>query len=223
MRVLVIVAHPDDEVLGAGGTILKHSKNNDFVKVIYLATGITSRDKSDQKNSTKKEIDSLRTDAKKACKILNVTKTQFYDLPDNKMDSIPLLQIVKIIESEIKKEKPDRIYTHHYGDLNIDHRLTYSACLTACRPISKKIPELICFEIASSTEWNYPYSFNPKYYISIEKQIDKKVQAMKMYKNEIRKFPHPRSTQNLEKISARWGSVSGTKYAEAIEIIRKIE
>ena len=160
MRVLVVVAHPDDEVLGVGGTILKHRKNNDFVKVIYLATGITSRNKSNKKNSTKKEIDSLRTDAKKACKVLNVTKTDFYDLPDNKMDSVPLLQIVKIIENEIKKEKPDRIYTHHYGDLNIDHRLTYSACLTACRPISKKIPELICFEIASSTEVKFLFTLS---------------------------------------------------------------
>ena len=223
MRVLVVVAHPDDEDLGAGGTMLKHSKNNDFVKVIYLATGISSRDKLNKKNSIKKEINSLRLDAKKSCKILNVAKTEFYDLPDNKMDSIPLLDIVKIIENEIKKEKPDRIYTHHYGDLNIDHRLTYNACLTACRPISKKIPELICFEVASSTEWNYPYSFNPNYFINIDKYIDKKIQAMKMYKNEIREFPHPRSAENLEKISARWGSVSGTKHAEAFEIIRKRE
>jgi LmbE family N-acetylglucosaminyl deacetylase len=223
MRVLVVVAHPDDEVLGVGGTMLKHSKNNDFVKVIYLATGISSRDKLNKKNSIKKEINSLRLDAKKSCKILNVAKTEFYDLPDNKMDSIPLLDIVKIIENEIKKEKPDRIYTHHYGDLNIDHRLTYNACLTACRPISKKTPELICFEVASSTEWNYPYSFNPNYFINIDKYIDKKIQAMKMYKNEIREFPHPRSAENLEKISARWGSVSGTKHAEAFEIIRKIE
>ena len=153
---------------------------------------------------------------------MNVTKTQFYDLPDNKMDSIPLLQIVKIIESEIKKEKPDRIYTHHYGDLNIDHRLTYSACLTACRPISKKIPELICFEIASSTEWNYPYSFNPNYFISIEKQIDKKVQAMKMYKNEIRKAPHPRSFFGVKSLANFRGLQAGTEYAEAYKIIRLI-
>ena len=235
MRVLVIAAHPDDEVLGVGGTMLKHAKNGDFVKVIILATGITSRMKSGYESSSKyelnssesknmkKEIELLRTNAKKACKTLNVTKTEFYDLPDNEMDSIPLLQIVKIIENEIQKEKPDRIYTHHYGDLNIDHRLCYNACLTACRPISKQTPELICFEIASSTEWNYPYSFNPNYFVKIEKQLDKKIKAMEMYEHEIRSFPHPRSAKNLQNVAARWGSVSGTNYAEAFEIIRKIE
>lgn len=235
MRILVIVAHPDDEILGAGGTMLKHSKNGDYVKVIILATGITSRRKSNYTNSSdykmnsnesknmEKEIRLLRSNAKKACKTLNVSKTEFYDLPDNEMDSIPLLRIVKIIEKEIEKEKPDRIYTHHYGDLNIDHRLCYNACLTACRPVSKKTPDLICFEIASSTEWNYPNSFNPNYFVKIEKQIDKKIKAMKMYENEIRSFPHPRSVENLKNVAARWGSVSGTNYAEAFEIIRKIE
>lgn len=235
MNVLVIVAHPDDEVLGAGGTMLKHAESDDKVTVIYMATGITSRRKSNYQNSSlyepkqgesdkmEREVEMLRNDAKKACKLLGVKNTVFYDYPDNEMDSVPLLQIVKTIEKEIIKNKPDRIFTHHYGDLNIDHRIVYNATLTACRPFDNIISELICFEVPSSTEWNYPSSFNPNYFIDIHKQLEKKIKAMESYRNEIRQFPHPRSSKNLRSVAEKWGSTSGSKAAEAFEIIRKIE
>ena len=235
MNVLVIVAHPDDEVLGVGGTILKHSQKGDRVTVLYLATGITSRRKSGHQNKLpynsdkkelekmKKEIADLRNDAQKACKTLKVKNSVFYDFPDNEMDSVPLLKVVKTIEGEIDKNKPNRIYTHHFGDLNVDHRVVYNATLTACRPISDSIKELICFEVPSSTEWNYPSSFNPNYFVNIENQLEQKIKAMEAYKNEIRKFPHPRSSRNLRLNANRWGAVSGNQAAEAFEIIRKIE
>ena len=155
MRVLIFVAHPDDEVLGMGGTILKHSQKGDYVKVVYLATGITSRRSTNFQNSVsyeqnenetneiQKEIKDLHNDAKKSCKILKVKDLEFYDFPDNEMDSVPLLKIIKVIEKEIKEIKPDRIYTHHFHDLNVDHRTVYNAVLTATRPIETKVKELI--------------------------------------------------------------------------------
>lgn len=235
MKILVISAHPDDEVLGAGGTILKHAQSGDEVKIIIMATGIMARRKSGLKNDTnysptnselskmKKEIQLLKKDAKRAAKTLNVSNISFYDLPDNEMDSIPLLKVVKIIENEIKNEKPDRIYTHHRNDLNIDHRIVFQACLTASRPINKKHIELISFEVPSSTEWNYPNTFNPNYFVKIDKQISKKINAMKCYKTELQKFPHTRSLEYLKINANRWGAISGNIAAEAFEIVRKID
>ena len=139
------------------------------------------------------------------------------------MDSIPLLEITKIIEKEIDKFKPDRVYTHHYNDLNVDHRIVYNATLTACRPINFKVKELYSFEVLSSTEWNYPIRFQPNIFVNISKQLEKKLKAMSMYKNEIRKFPHPRSLENMKNVASRWGSIMGSNYAEAFELIRKLE
>lgn len=235
MNILVIVAHPDDEILGAGGAILKHTQKGDIVKIIYLATGITSRRKSGHHNISsyesktndvkhmKKEIEDLRNDARKACSLLKVKNVKFYEFPDNEMDSIPLLKVVKTIETEIEMHKPTRVYTHHYGDLNVDHQIVYEATLTACRPVNTTVKELICFEIPSSTEWNYPITFNPNYFINIKSQLEIKIKAMEAYKNEIRKFPHPRSSENLRVVAKRWGGVSGNEAAEAFEIIRMIE
>lgn len=224
MKVLTIAAHPDDEVLGAGGTMLKHAMNGDEVHVLIMATGITSR--LSDKNISKKDIlniEKLKSHSKKASSLLNVKKLTHNSLPDNEMDSIPLLEVVKIIEEKIEKFKPEKIYTHHYGDLNIDHRITYNAVLTACRPIKTSVKEIVCFEIPSSTEWNYPQKFNPNYFVNITKQLNKKIKAMEEYKGEIRKFPHPRSSKYLRVLAEKWGAVSGNNAAEAFEIIRKIE
>ena len=234
MKILIFVAHPDDEVLGMGGTILRHSQKGDYVKVVYLATGITSRRSSNYYNNLsyehesdqkliQKQIEDLRKNAKKSCKILKIKETKFYDFPDNEMDNIPLLKIVKTIEKEIHITKPDKIYTHHYYDLNIDHKIVFNAVLTACRPNVSSANELIMFEVPSSTEWNYPSYFNPNYFVNIKSQLSSKVKAIQAYKNEIRNFPHPRSIKNLKNIAERWGSVSGNYAAEAFEIVRKIE
>jgi len=219
MKVLIIVAHPDDEVLGMGGAILKHTKNGDDVTVAYLTTGITSRRSSKYNNSPsyklskneslkiKKQILELQNDAKKAAKILNVKKTIFFDYPDNELDAVSLLKIIKTIEKLISEEKPERIYTSHYKDLNVDHRRVFEATLTACRPFSFSVKEIICFEILSSTEWTFSYDFKPNYFINIEKELTSKIKAMKIYKNEIRKFPHPRSIENIKISANRWGTI----------------
>ena len=235
MKILIIVAHPDDEVLGMGGTILKHSKNGDNVTIVYLTTGITSRRSSDYRNSSsydlsknniqknKKQISQLQVNAKESSKILGVKKTIFYDYPDNELDSIPLVKIVETIEEIISKEKPDMVYTSHSKDLNIDHRITCKATLIACTSTSFLIKEILCFEIYSSTEWTFSYDFKPNYFVDIEKELNKKMNAMKKYKNEIRKFPHPRSLENIKNSAKRWGTVCGFNAAEAFQIAHKIQ
>ena len=233
MNVLIIAAHPDDEILGMGGTIAKHTSQHDNVTIIYMATGITARRepadyeiKSIPKKIQEKwqqEIEKLQQDARKSAKLLKVKTVKFFDFPDNEMDNVQLLKVVKIIENEIKQVKPDRIYTNHYSDLNVDHKVVYNAVLTACRPSNVSVKEILCFEVLSSTEWSYPYNFSPNYFSNIENHVTKKVNAMKLFKSEIREFPHPRSSENIRNVAARWGSVCGFKAAEAFELIRKIE
>jgi len=173
MNILIIAAHPDDEVLGMGGTIAKHTSQHDTVSIIYMATGITGRRELSEseyeiKNIPKKiqedwqqEIGKLRQDANKSARLLKVKNVKFFDFPDNEMDGIHLLKVVKVIEKEIKTAKPDRIYTNHYGDLNVDHKVVYNATLVACRPTNFPVKEILSFEVLSSTEWGYPYNFNP--------------------------------------------------------------
>ena len=230
MNILIIAAHPDDEVLGMGGTIAKHTSQKDDVTIIYMATGVTARREHEVKNIPKKvqevwqqDIEKLRQDAKKSAKLLNVENVRFYDFPDNEMDGIQLLQVVKVIEKEIGKVKPDRIYTNHYSDLNVDHKVVFNATLTACRPSGSPVKELLTFEVLSSTEWSYPYNFNPNYFINIEKHLEKKIKAMELFTSEIRKFPHPRSSENIKHVASSWGTVSGFNAAEAFEIIRRFD
>ena len=235
MKILIIVAHPDDEILGMGGTILNHTKKGYDVTIVYLTTGIASRRSSNYNNSPsyklsknesikiKKQILELQNDAKNSSKILGVKKTIFFDYPDNELDTVPLLKIIKTIEEIVSSIMPDRIYTSHFADLNVDHRTVFEAILTACRPTGLPVKEIICFEILSSTEWTFSYDFKPNYFINIEKELASKIKAMKIYKNEIRKFPHPRSIENIKISAKRWGTVCGFNAAEAFQIIRKFE
>jgi len=235
LNILVIIAHPDDEVLGMGGTILKHAKNGDRVTVAYLTTGITSRRSVNYKTNPKyeptkkqeanmrKQISELRSDAKKVCKFLKVKKTMFFDYPDNELDTISLLKIIKTVEKLVKETKPERIYTSHFGDLNIDHRIVYESVLTAVRPTELTVKEILCFELLSSTEWSFSYEFKPNYFIDIKNELENKIKAMKLYKNEIRKYPHPRSVESIKHTACKWGTVSGFFAAEAFQLIRKFE
>lgn len=222
-KILIVCAHPDDEILGCGGTVARLVKEGFRPYTLILGEGVTSRDQKRDAIKRKKELADLKQQAIRANKIIGVRQIFFCDFPDNRFDTEPFLDIVKAIEEIKNKIKPDVIFTHHRGDLNIDHKITYNAVLTAFRPLERKDSAIYSFEIPSSTEWNYPYVFNPNYFVGIEESIDKKIAALKCYKGELKSFPsHPRSEAAVENLAKRWGSVSGLSYAEAFEVIRII-
>lgn len=232
---MIIAAHPDDEVLGMGGTIKKFSKAGHYVKIVFMATGILSRRSENYKNypdynidkkitkTMNKQLKDLRKDAKKAAKIMGVKEIQFIDFPDNEMDKVSNLEVIKMIEKNIQKFKPEIVFTHSNHDINIDHQILYKATITATRPISgTKIKKVFAFEVPSSTEWNFPSNFSPNVFVDISKELTYKLKAIKVYKNEIKKFPHPRSVQSLEIIAKRWGTVCGFNAAEPFYLIRQL-
>jgi len=223
-KILIIVAHPDDEVLGCGGTIAKLIKQRSEAYVLILGKGITSRDKTKNLKTREKEINTLKRQAQKANKILGVKKVFFFDFPDNRFDTVPLLDIVKTIEKIKNKIKPDIIFTHYEKDLNIDHQITRKAVMAATRPLpGETVKEVYSFEILSSTEWNYPLSFSPNIFFGISKTIDLKVKAMDEYRNELKKFPHPRSLKGIKLNAQHWGVRVGLKHAEAFQAVRLIK
>ncbi|NSJ91740.1 PIG-L family deacetylase [Coprococcus sp. MSK.21.13] len=224
-KILVIAAHPDDEILGVGGTVLKHSVNGDKCFALILGEGMTSRyDKRELADSIK--VEKLHEDTYKAGEIIGYKKIYMENLPDNRFDSIPLLDVVKIIEKYIEDIKPDIIYTHFGGDLNIDHKITFEAVLTASRPIGQEyVKEIYAFETVSSTEWNFNGrdGFKPNYFVDITETLDMKLKAMECYKSELKEFPHPRSNKNLKASALKWGSVVSRMYAEAFQVVRIIK
>ena len=217
-NVLIIAAHPDDEILGCGGTIAKHIFNNDLVTILFICDGETSREKNLQ------QLQYRNKSAKKASKLLGCQDPIFLNFPDNRLDSVIFLEIVQKIELYIEKIKPNIIYTHHYNDLNIDHQLTCKSVITACRPLpGHYVKSIFLFEVMSSSEWGiFNEKFIPNKFIDITVHKDKKEEALKVYKNEMRDYPHPRSKKNIDAIEQLRGSVSNIEYAEAFQIYRQI-
>ncbi|OGO20352.1 MAG: GlcNAc-PI de-N-acetylase [Chloroflexi bacterium RBG_16_50_9] len=225
-KVLVIAAHPDDEVLGCGGTIARHAQQGDEVDCLMLGEGITSR-RSRREDVNTKELQQLKSDARQAARVLGIKKVFFKDFPDNRFDSVPLLDIVKAIEEVKGKGRPEIIYTHHHGDLNIDHEITFKAVLTACRPLpGETVKEIYSFEVPSSTEWhagsaqNY---FMPDVFVDVAATFPKKTEALKAYRTESREYPHPRSPRALEIIARRWGVAVGRELVEAFKLVRWVK
>ena len=224
--ILIVAAHPDDEVLGCGGTIVKYVDAGSRAYPLILGEGIASRHKN-REMVDKKGLSDLKAQAEEASHTMGVKKVFFSDFPDNNFDSIPILKIIKEIERIKNIIKPDIIYTHHYGDLNIDHRITYKAVLTACRPLKDEtVKEIYAFEVPSSTDWSGPDKegyFVPDRFLDVSGTIDRKIEALKRYKNEIRPYPHPRSVKGIKFLAAKRGLEAGLKFAEAFETIRKID
>lgn len=225
MTILIIAAHPDDEILGCGGTIARLVQEGNDAYAVILGEGIASRykEKSFQAGN---EIKKLHEKSEKAAKVIGIKKTIWHNLPDNKFDSVPLLDIIKIIENEIWELNPDCIFTHHGGDLNIDHSLIFRAVLTASRPLMEKpINDIYCFQVPSSTDWSFQRIeplWKPNIFYDISSTLETKINALKHYSSEMRPFPHPRSEKNIRDIAQVWGTVSGTHSAEAFELIRSI-
>ncbi len=223
-KVLVVAAHPDDEVLGCGGVIAKLVKEGAKVYTIIMGEGITSRFSSRETGLKSSSLKKLKASIGKASKILGITKNFSFGFPDNRFDSVQLLDIVKAVESVKKDIKPAVVYTHHWNDLNVDHRIVYEAVITAARPLKgETVKEIYSFEIPSSTEWNYPSRFNPNVFVDISSVIGCKVAALKCYKTELKPFPHPRSPESVMSGAKRWGGVCGAKFAEAFEAVRIIK
>ena len=219
--VLVVAAHSDDEALGCGGTIAKHVHEGDTVHTIFLTDGVSSRDKASSTESTQR---SLATS--EAQNILGVKKYHMLKFPDNQLDTVPLLEVVKKLERIIDDIGPQIIYTHSELDLNVDHQIAYRAVVTACRPYpGNKVKEIYCFEVLSSTEWNNSSngSFRPDRYVDITKHLDTKMKAINCYKNEMREIPHARSYDNVLNLAKYRGNSVGLKYAEVFQVIRVIE
>jgi len=226
MKTLIIAAHPDDEVLGCGGTIAKLAAQGEEVHILILATGLTSRAGFDMA----KDADALKIHLERASRagaLLGAKNVNFGGLPDQKMDTLPLLEVTQRIEAEIESIKPQTIFTHHGGDLNMDHVITFRATLTATRPMSGSVVRAVyTYEVPSSTEWafqKFEPKFQPNLFHDIGETIEKKIQAMQIYESEAREFPHPRSPQSLQAIAHRWGSVVGLDAAEAFELVREIK
>jgi len=218
MKNLIVAAHPDDEVLGCGGIINKYSNDEDFFVVILSGGADTRYDKSMEKT--------LKENAINANDILGTKELFFEDLPNQKMDNIPILEVTQLIEKYIRELKPIRIFTHHIGDLNKDHQIVAEATFTATRPIvGQTVKEVYSYNIPSSTEWNCMEGekvFIPNVFVDIKDELTAKLKAMGCYKSECREYPHPRSHQSLKAHANYWGLVSGFEYSEPFKLIRKL-
>lgn len=224
-KVLVVCAHPDDEVLGCGGTIASYVRSGSPVSILILGEGIASRYKN-RKDVKEKEFCNLKKQTRDAAKVLGAKKIFFSDFPDNSFDSVPILKIIKEIERIKNIVRPGTILTHHHGDLNVDHSITYKAVLTSCRPIKNEtVKEIYSFEVPSSTEWSGPgrdTRFIPDRFVDISQFMDKKIKALRCYKKELRPYPHPRSIKGIRALAARRGIETGLRFAESFETIRTV-
>jgi len=212
MKILIIAAHPDDEVLGMGGTIKKLSKQKDEIHLCVVTEGATGQ------YSDKKMISVRRESCLKSSKILGIKNITFLDFPDMRLDAIPHLEINRSLEQVITKTKPEIVFTTPHNDLNKDHQIVFESTLVATRPVSSGVKEILTYELPGIIKT----PFFPNRYVKINNEITHKIKAFKMYKSEIHDFPHPRSIKAIENLSIQRGIESGLKNAEAFQIIKSI-
>jgi LmbE family N-acetylglucosaminyl deacetylase len=221
-KVLVVAAHPDDEILGVGGTIARHIKQGDQVTIAFMADSGAARYKDET-------ISLVKKCAIEAAKSLGVPQKnlRFAGLEDQMLDTLPILEITRWIETVVKDIRPQIVYTHHRGDINRDHQVVHEATLTATRPYNSPFVErLLCFETPSATEWAGPYvenAFAPNVYLDVTDSLESKMKAMSAYTTEIRPSPHPRSLSALQARAAYWGSIIGVAAAEPFILVREIQ
>ncbi|MHB1349609.1 MAG: PIG-L deacetylase family protein [Desulfobulbaceae bacterium] len=220
-KILVVAAHPDDETLGMGGTIARHVAAGDQVHVLFLGDGVSSRE-----NFTKRQLKIRNECAREALKILGAQVAGFETFPDNQFDSVSLLSIIRAVETAKRSLTPEIVYTHHGGDLNIDHRLTCQAVLTAFRPQPGECcMEILSFEVASATEWALPQvsaPFHPNTYIDITPYLTVLEKACRCYAPELPNDPHARSLEAVMLGVRKRGREVGVEAAEAFVTLRRI-
>lgn len=218
--ILIVAAHTDDEALGCGGTIVRHVAEGDTVFAVFMADGVSSRAQADRE-----DLEDRNAATEQAREILGIQENFHLGLPDNRLDGFPLIEVVRRLEPIIRKLQPNIIYTHHHGDLNVDHRITHQAVLTACRPVpGNSVQAIYEFEVMSSTEWATPIAdpFVPNHYVDISNQINTKMDALKAYQLELRQAPHSRSIEHLKHLAYHRGHSVGVMAAEAFVSVRTI-
>ena len=219
MRILVIEAHPDDEVIGAGGTIAKYARQGDEVYLIIVT-------KAYAPDWPEASIENQPKEVAKVNEILGIKKTFFLDLPTVKLDTIPQKELNEKVSKCIAEVQPDIVYTTNRGDLNEDHRRVFYSTMVATRPISgSSVRKVLSYEVLSSTEWAGPFAdsaFIPNVYVDISDTLEIKLKAMAVYKSELKEYPHPGSLEAISILAKRRGASAGVKAAEAFMLIRDI-
>ena len=217
-QVAVIGAHPDDELLGAGGTIALHTRAGHEVHAIVVADGAGSRYPAELAVTLEKQ-------AGRAAEILGLASLRFLELPDQRLDTIPLIDLTQRLEAMLDGINPEIVYTHFPEDVNDDHRVVARCAWVACRPYRRPLRKFAVFETPSSTEWAWPgpqTSLQPNLFVDVTETIDIKIGAMECYETELRDYPHPRSARALRERAAYWGSHIGRSAAEPFRVLREV-
>jgi LmbE family N-acetylglucosaminyl deacetylase len=225
--IFVLAAHPDDDVLGCGGTMARYANDGSAIYVAFLADGVSSRQDAPAGSAIfRSELAARRAAAQTACGILGANVVSFGDFPDNRLDTIAFLDIVKFIEALFRQYRPETVLTHHVGDLNIDHRTAHRAVETACRPLTgSSVKTIASFEVPSSTEWRlagHSAAFTPNWFVDVSQWLDHKLRAIDAYATEMREWPHPRSRRAVEYLARLRGASVGVDAAEAYMLGRKL-
>jgi len=225
MRVLCVATHPDDEIIGVGGTLARHAAQGDDVHVSILSEAEPAR-YDEITPEVEAKMAERRDCTRNACAALGVDSVTFHGFPDNAFDDVPLLDIVKAVEDEIRAHDPDVIYTHHYGDLNLSHELTCRAVVTAARPLPESnVSSILAYETLSTSEWSVPHvvnAFQPTTFMDVSEHLDRKLDALTEHSTELREHPHPRNVENVRRNAKLWGAKAGVDAAEPFELLREV-
>lgn len=213
-RVLVIAAHPDDEVLGCGGTVALHVRHGDRVQSVLAADGESLRYGPGGVGQS--------THIERARQILGVERVHTLGFQDQRLDTVTLTEVISGLERVIREFQPHVVYTQWGGDVNKDHQLLFEAQLVATRPTEVGIEAVLAFDTASSTEWAFPRSFIPDTWVDVSESLETKIRAFAAYESEQRPYPHPRSLRALEQKARAWGNQVCLDAAEVFMTVRKV-
>lgn len=226
-QILVVCAHPNDAILGCGGALALHTRQGDAVKIIVMSDGWTSRVSSLEKARDTVDLDVIEAQSNAALAKIGVSDVQYLRFPDNRLDVVPLLDLVKCIEKVKQRYIPDVLYTNSPYDLSVDQQKTFRAVVTAFRPQpDDNRADLLCFEVPSSTEWNTlggTNFFAPNYFVDIEPTLALKIDAFSQLVAEVRSWPHPRSLQAIEHHAKSRGASVGLNAAETFMLMRTVK
>lgn len=224
-RVLVVAAHPDDELLGCGATIARHAAEGARVWTLVLGEGVAARAGLAPAEKAR-QLKALRRHAAAANKAAGVERCLLLDFPDNRLDSVPRLDVIQAVEKVVARFRPERVYTHSPADLNVDHQIVSEAVRTACRPLpGSSVRDVLAFETVSATEWRFDAErrFVPNVFVDVSRTLERKLKALARYEGEMRAFPHPRSAEALRALAELRGAQAGYAAAEAFALVRRVQ